>query len=156
MTDTRTATDAPTTLTRTGPVVAVAAADPEAAGRHFAHRLAVETDPADVAEQLAIDPAAIVLVDTRSPDAYAEAHLPGAVNLHHPTITAESLAALPADALVVTYCWSISCNAATKGAARVAALGRPVKEMIGGIGAWRAEGLPVEAATGVGAVSPPT
>jgi len=142
------------TVLPAGPVVAVPAADPATAARHFGSRLAVETDPADVAEQLALDPTAIVLVDTRSPEAYAEAHLPGAVSLHHPTITAEALAALPTDALVVTYCWSISCNAATKGAARIAALGRPVKEMIGGIGAWRSEGFPVEGRAANGAPSP--
>jgi rhodanese-related sulfurtransferase len=130
-----------------GPVTAVAAADPVVAERHFLDRLAFETDPADVAAQLRGDPAAIVLVDTRSAEAYAEAHITGAVSLPHASIDAESLAALPSDALVVTYCWSIHCNASTKGAARVAALGRPVKEMIGGIAAWEAEGLPVERAS---------
>jgi rhodanese-related sulfurtransferase len=55
-----------------------------------------------------------------------------------------ALAALPPRALVVTYCWGPACNAATKGAARIAGLGRPVKEMLGGIAAWEAEGLPVE------------
>lgn len=128
------------------PVTAVPAAAPAEATAHFQGRLAFETDPADVASQLVADPASIVLVDTRAPEAYAAAHLPGAVSLPHAAIDAEALAGLPADALLVTYCWSISCNAGTKGAARIAALGRPVKEMIGGIAAWRAEGYPVEGA----------
>lgn len=129
------------------PVTAVPAAPPAEAAAHFRNRLAFETDPADVAAHLAVDPTSIVLVDTRSREAYADAHLPGAVSLPHATIDAAALAGLPTDALVVTYCWSISCNAGTKGAARIAALGRPVKEMIGGIAAWRAEGYPVESAT---------
>ncbi len=130
-----------------GPVTTVAAAHPIVAERHFLDRLAVETDPSDVAAQLRDAPDQIVLVDTRSAEAFADAHLPGAVSLPHATIDADALAALPPDALVVTYCWSISCNAATKGAARIAALGRPVKEMIGGIGAWEAEGFAVERTT---------
>lgn len=127
-----------------GPVTAVAAADPVAAERHFLGRLSFETDPADVATQLRAAPDGIVLVDTRSAEAYAEAHIPGAVSLPHAAIGSDALAALPPDALVVTYCWSVTCNASTKGAARIAALGRPVKEMIGGIAAWQAEGFPVE------------
>lgn len=128
------------------PVTAVPAAAPADAAAHFRGRLAYETDPADVADQMAADPASIVLVDTRSSEAYADAHLPGAVSLPHATIDTDALAGLPAEALLVTYCWSISCNAGTKGAARIAALGRPVKEMIGGIAAWQAEGYPVEGA----------
>jgi rhodanese-related sulfurtransferase len=127
-----------------GPVIAVAAADPSAAERHFLDRLAFETDPADVAAQLRDAPDQIVLVDTRSAEAYADAHLPGAVSLPHATIDAAALASLPDDALIVTYCWSVTCNASTKGAARIAALGRPVKEMIGGIVAWQAEGFAIE------------
>lgn len=126
------------------PVTAVAPAAPVVAERHFLGRLAFETDPADVAAQLRADPASIVLVDARSAEAHAEAHLPGAVSLPHATIDEAALAALPPDALVVTYCWGPACNAATKAAARIAAAGRPVKEMLGGIDAWRAEGYPLE------------
>jgi rhodanese-related sulfurtransferase len=50
--------------------------------------------------------------------------------------------------VVVTYCWGPGCNAATKGAARLAALGFRVKEMIGGIEYWRREGHPVEGTEG--------
>ena len=127
-----------------GPVTAIAAADPAVAARHFLDRLAVEADPADVAAQLRIAPDDIVVVDTRSPEAFAAAHVPGAVNLPHASIDAAALAGLPAHALLITYCWGPACNAATKGAARIAALGRPVKEMIGGINGWEAEGYPLE------------
>ncbi len=116
------------------------------AQRHFLGRLAFETDPADVAAHLATAPGDLVLVDTRTRNAYAASHLPGAVSLPHAEIDEAALAALPAGALVVTYCWGPACNAATKGAARIAAAGRPVKEMLGGIAAWQAEGLPLQGA----------
>jgi rhodanese-related sulfurtransferase len=126
-----------TTLT-TSAVTAVPAADPAVALEHFAGRLAVETDVADVAQALAAGERDFVLVDARSEESFAAGHLPGAISLPHERINAETAAALP-DGLVVTYCWGPSCNGATRAAARLAELGRPVKEMIGGYEYWRKE-----------------
>ena len=50
--------------------------------------------------------------------------------------------------MLVTYCWGSACNASTKAAARLAALGFQVKEMIGGLEYWRLEGCPVEGTQG--------
>ncbi|MDR7315693.1 rhodanese-like domain-containing protein [Brevibacillus nitrificans] len=55
--------------------------------------------------------------------------------------------------LLVVYCWSPACNGATKGAAKLAALGFRVKEMIGGMEYWRREGNPVEGTLGTEAPS---
>ena len=66
--------------------------------------------------------------------------MPGAINIPHRSLTPERLAAYPADTLFVVYCAGPHCNGATKGALRLARLGRPVKEMIGGIAGWRDEG----------------
>jgi rhodanese-related sulfurtransferase len=123
----------------TNPVTALPAAEPGAAGRHFAQRLAFETDAADVAAALSDPGHGLVLLDSRSPQAYAAGHLPGALNLPRPYAPA----ALP-DGLVVVYCWGPGCNGATKAAREVAALGRHVKEMIGGYEYWVREGHPVE------------
>ena len=112
---------------------------PAAAHAHFAHRLAVETDVADVAAALRAGRDGFVLLDARSPESFAAGHLPGAVSLPHAEITEERLAAL-GDGLIVTYCWGPACNAATRAAARVAALGREVKEMLGGYDGWVREG----------------
>ena len=120
-------------------VTAVEAAEPATALRHFAGRLAVETDVADVAAALAGggDPG-FVLLDARSPESYAAGHLPGAHLLERP-FTAEDVGALGTGLLIV-YCWGPACNGATKAAAELAALGRPVKEMIGGFEYWEREG----------------
>jgi rhodanese-related sulfurtransferase len=98
---------------------------------YFSNRLAFETDVADVAAALAAggDPG-FVLLDARSPRAYEAGHLPGARLLPRP-FAAEDVAAL-GDALLVVYCWGPACNGATKAARELAALGRPVKEMLGG------------------------
>jgi rhodanese-related sulfurtransferase len=124
------------------------AAPPDVAVRHFTARLAVETDPSDVHADLDRGVDRIVVVDARSPQHYAQCHIPGASNLPHRTITRETTAHLPMDACIVVYCWGPGCNAATKGAARLAALGFQVKEMIGGLEYWRHEGYAVEGTLG--------
>jgi rhodanese-related sulfurtransferase len=115
----------------------------ELAYEHFTHRLAVETDADDVGSALQDGSADFVLIDARSPAAYAAAHLPGALSYPHRGLTKETLDELP-DGPIVVYCWGPGCNAATKAAARISALGRDVKEMIGGFEYYVREGYPVE------------
>ena len=117
------------------------------AATHFADKLRFETDPADVHEELEQGVRRMVVIDARTPEFYARGHVPGAINIPHRTITAESTAFLRQYELLVTYCDGIGCNASTKAALKLAELGFPVKEMIGGIDWWIRDGFPV--ATGV-------
>jgi rhodanese-related sulfurtransferase len=122
-----------------------------AAYEHFTRRLAFETDADDVGSALQQrnggeasgrdrGTADFALIDVRSPAAYRAAHLPGAISLPHREITADVLP----DGPIVVYCWGPGCNAATKAGAKIAALGRDVKEMIGGFEYYVREGYPVE------------
>lgn len=120
----------------------------ELAARHFLAKLTVETDVSDVWNDLQNGVTGFQVVDVRSEKAYLECHVPGALHLPHPTISPETTAALDRDKLIVVYCWSQACNGATKGAAKLAALGFCVKEMLGGIEYWRREGHPVEGLMG--------
>lgn len=117
--------------------------EPSDMSSHFTSKLAHETDPADVWKAIDSGIVDFVLVDCRPTGNYNKTHLPGAISLPWQEITAERVATLP-DRPLVTYCWGPSCNAATKGAERLAALGRPVKEMIGGLEYWIREGHPTE------------
>lgn len=117
-----------------------AAASAEAA-THFARRLALETDCADVQAALALPEPGFVLLDMRGPRAYAAAHVPGAVNLPHGRIDEAALAAWPPATLFVVYCAGPHCNGADRGALRLAQLGRPVKLMLGGMTGWADEGF---------------
>ena len=110
---------------------------------HFANRLAHETDVSDVAAALESGKPGFVLLDVRSRAAYDAGHLPGAISLHHSQISAETLAALP-QGPVVAYCWGPACNGACKAGLRLAELGRPVREMLGGFEGWQREGHRVE------------
>lgn len=84
------------------------------------------------------------LLDARGEAPYRECHIPGAINLPHRRISAETTGALSKEKVVVVYCWGPGCNAAHKAAVRLSALGFRVKEMIGGIEYWRREGYTVE------------
>lgn len=120
-----------------------AAASPVAAA-HFAARLSLETDCADVAAAMQAGEVDFVLLHVvGSPQAYARRHVPGALHLRHAEITAERMAAWPPETLFVVYCAGPHCNGADRAALKLAQLGRPVKLMIGGITGWADEGLPL-------------
>jgi rhodanese-related sulfurtransferase len=123
------------------PVTDVAAAAPEEALAHFQKLLAYETDCWDVHVALAADHPGFVLLDVRSPEAFAAGHVPGAASLPHRRITERNLAAYPSGVLFVVYCSGPHCNGADRAAVALARLGRPVKKMLGGITGWQDEGF---------------
>jgi len=108
---------------------------------HFEARLAFETDCWDVHDAMTGGDPDFVLVDVRAPEVFAAGHLPGAINIPHRTITEERIAQYADDTVFVVYCAGPHCNGAQKGAVRLARLGRPVKEMIGGVTGWLDEGF---------------
>jgi rhodanese-related sulfurtransferase len=120
-------------------VTAIEAADSAEAVRHFENLLRFETDCWDVHES--IGKGKFVLLDVRSPEAYAKGHVPGAVNLPHRKITERALESYPAATTFVVYCNGPHCNGADRGALRLARLGRKVKKMIGGVEGWKDEGF---------------
>jgi len=125
-------------------VTQIPAAAPAAALAHFEARLGFETDCADVHQALAAGDADFVLLDVRGPGAFARGHVPGAVHLPHAEIGPDRLAGWPADTLFVVYCAGPHCNGANRAALRLARLGRPVKEMLGGVTGWLDEGFDLD------------
>lgn len=126
------------------PVTDVPAASPERALAHFERRLEFETDCWDVHTAIAAGHEGFVVLDVRSPEAYAAGHVGGAVNLPHRRISERTLGDFPAGTLFVVYCAGPHCNGADRAAIRVARLGRPVKKMIGGVTGWLDEGFTLE------------
>jgi rhodanese-related sulfurtransferase len=125
-------------------VTTVAAAPSEEALPHFSKRLTFETDCWDVRDAMRSKSPGFVLLDVRSPQRFSQGHVPRAANIPHSMITTERMAEYPAETLFVVYCAGPHCNGANKAAIRLATLGRPVKEMIGGITGWRDEGFELE------------
>lgn len=86
----------------------------------------------------------IIVIDTRSSEAYQKEHIPRSINIPHRSMTESSTTHLDKDALIVTYCDGIGCNASTKGALNMANLGFIVKELIGGLDWWKRDGHETE------------
>jgi len=112
---------------------------------HYADKLAYEIDSWDLS--VALDAGEnVVVIDTRSREAFAREHIPGAISVPHRTICEPAVAAIDRAALVVTYCDGIGCNASTRGALAMTRLGFRVKELIGGLDWWKRDGHPTHGA----------
>lgn len=111
--------------------------------RHYADKLAYEIDAWDL--KVALDRGEnVIVIDARSPEAFAAGHIPGALSLPHRSMSEATTAALDRAALVVTYCDGIGCNASTKGALNMTKLGFRVKELMGGLDWWKRDDHPTE------------
>jgi len=86
----------------------------------------------------------IIVVDTRSVEAFQKEHIPSAINIPHRTMSEETTRQLDRSMLYVTYCDGIGCNASTKGALNLSKLGFQVKEMLGGLDWWKRDGYATE------------
>jgi rhodanese-related sulfurtransferase len=83
--------------------------EPTEAAAHSARRLAVETDVSDVAAAMTSADPGFVLLDSRSADAWAEGHVPGALHLPGRDIPERAPHELDRSIPVVTYCWGCGC-----------------------------------------------
>lgn len=113
--------------------------------KHYSDKLAYEIDSWDLSVGIESGEK-IVVIDARSPQAFAREHIPGAINIPHRTMTTETTLHLDKTSLIVTYCDGIGCNASTKGALNMARLGFDVRELIGGMDWWKRDGHPTERA----------
>lgn len=115
--------------------------------KHYENKLAFEIDSWDLKQALEAGER-VLIIDTRSPEAYQKAHIPGAINIPHRQMSEETTRHLDRTALAVAYCDGIGCNASTKAALNMARLGFRVKELIGGLDWWKRDGHPTEDTVG--------
>ncbi|MEH0152854.1 rhodanese-like domain-containing protein [Limibacter armeniacum] len=111
--------------------------------KYYQDKLSNEMDPSDLFDALN-NGENIIPVDARKPFGYEAEHIPNAINIPHREMTEETTKHLDRDALYITYCDGIGCNASTKGALNMAKLGFRVKELIGGIEWWKFDGYATE------------
>jgi len=109
----------------------------------YQQKLQFEIDSWDLSVALS-EREKIAVIDTRSPEAFNNEHIPGAINLPHRRMTDSLTSQLDRDVLYVTYCDGIGCNASTKGALNMTNLGFRVKELIGGLDWWKRDGHKTE------------
>jgi rhodanese-related sulfurtransferase len=134
-------------------VLEIAAPTPDQSRDFMLAKLSHHTDAWDVAEDLRRRVDDIVVIDARAEDYYLRAHIPGALNFPHRTMTEASTRQLDRSKTYVVYCDGIGCNASTKGAYKLASLGFRVKELLGGLDFWLRDGHPVASGTAAGSMA---
>ncbi|HTY45089.1 MAG TPA: rhodanese-like domain-containing protein [Patescibacteria group bacterium] len=86
-----------------------------------------------------------VLVDVLPADSYFREHIKGAISLPLEDIEQKAAGALRKDAQIVTYCASFECQASTKAAEKLIALGySDVVDYKGGLKDYKEAKLPLE------------
>jgi molybdopterin/thiamine biosynthesis adenylyltransferase/rhodanese-related sulfurtransferase len=106
-----------------------------------------EIEPFEAAEE--IEGGDVVLIDTREPHEYQEAHLEGG-KLVPPGLLTDEIASAAPDKSARTILYCRSGNRSAIASAQMEALGyEDVASMAGGILAWQEQGLPVVAAAGL-------
>ncbi len=106
---------------------------------------AVKDVTPDEAAKLMQEKTALV-VDVRTPDEFAEGHIPGAVNVDFLGDDFETkVAALPADKPLIVHC--AAGNRSSKAVVKIAAAqkGAEIFHLKSGFNGWKAAGKPVEA-----------
>lgn len=111
--------------------------------RYYEDKLAYEIDSWDL-DVIVKAGENVVIIDARSRAAFEKEHIPGAISLPHRQVSEETTGNFDQDALYVSYCDGIGCNASTKGAVNLVRLGFRVKELIGGLDWWKRDGYPTE------------
>ncbi|MDR3430152.1 rhodanese-like domain-containing protein [Silvimonas sp.] len=111
--------------------------------QYYSRKLQYEIDAADLMHILKTGKK-VVIVDARSPEAFLNEHIPGAISFPHRQMYEHTTDVLARDVLYVTYCDGIGCNASTKGALQLARLGFEVRELIGGLDWFKRDGYATE------------
>lgn len=110
----------------------------------YSAKLSYELDSWDLSELLK-DNASVVVIDTRSREAYDTEHIPSAVSIPHRTMSFDATRHLDTSKTYITYCDGIGCNASTKGALKLTQLGFTTRELLGGLDWWKRDGHRTEA-----------
>jgi len=104
---------------------------------YFKARLDATMAPVDVLRRIRANPSSICVVDVRNGPAQLLAdRIPGALQIPQGAILAR-IDRLPRDRTLVLYCWDTWCSLAAEAAVPLIERGFDVKEMYGGMNAWK-------------------
>jgi rhodanese-related sulfurtransferase len=88
---------------------------------------------------------AVLVIDVRRPDEFAQGHIPGAVNMDYTLVSARGGRFKGETRTIVTYCACTNEMTAARAAVDFAALGIPgAKALKGGWDEWLRRGEPIE------------
>lgn len=114
---------------------------------YFNARLEATISPMDYMKASKADPNKYILIDVRNGPAHVRN-----VTVHGAAIIpqqelADRLSEIPKDKEIILYCWDVWCNTAAKAAKVLLENGFKVKELTGGIAAWKELDFPVSTLT---------
>lgn len=113
---------------------------------YFRARLDATTTPVELLHEMRSNPHGICVVDVRNgPATLLIDRIVGALQIPQSEILAQ-LSKLPKDRVLVLYCWDTWCDLAIRAAVPLLGRGYNVKEMFGGIKAWKTLQFPTEPA----------
>lgn len=114
----------------------------ECAKKHFENELSYHVGPYELNHLIHSCIEKINLVDVRDYEDYLEGHIPFA--MHVPASALEdNLAMFEKNKLNILYCYKIECQLAKKCCLKLAKLGYPVVEGLGGYKSWKKSGFDV-------------
>ena len=90
-----------------------------------------------------VDPERYFLIDVRNGPGHVRSLTIKDANIIPQQELQERLHEIPKDKEVIVYCWDVWCNTAAKVAAFLLERGYKVKELTGGIAAWKEMNFPV-------------
>lgn len=109
---------------------------------YFKGRIASTFSPMDYLQAKKNTPDNYLLVDVRNgPAALRKEKITGALEIPQSELE-KRISELPKDKIIVLYCWDIWCNTAAKSALYLLENGYNVKELAGGIAAWKTMNFP--------------
>jgi rhodanese-related sulfurtransferase len=114
----------------------------EKAVQYFEEKLKYEAEMGFVKGLVEQPDQQFIIVDVRSREAYAQGHIPSALNIPRHTLS-HRLSKLPKNKTIVLYCYHAYCFAGAKAALLLAQEGYSVMEMPGGFDEWNKRGFPV-------------
>lgn len=117
--------------------------DPATALKYFQQKLDCTAGPVELGHWLK-EKAPVHVIDVRREEDYAEAHIPGAVNI--PKEDWQNSPELSKEKANVIYCYSQTCHLAASAAVAFAKRGFSVVELEGGFATWQKAKLNVESA----------
>jgi rhodanese-related sulfurtransferase len=111
----------------------------------FESKVKCTLSPMDYIALSKSNPDGLVLVDVRNaPPHILKEKIKGAIVIPQKDIE-KSLDKLPKDKTIILYCWETWCNLAAKSAITLLKNGYDVKELAGGIAAWKTMNFETEA-----------
>ncbi|MEL4026870.1 rhodanese-like domain-containing protein [Lysinibacillus endophyticus] len=114
---------------------------------YFNARLEATISPMDYLRLTQIDPDKYFLLDVRNGPLHVRSLKIKDANVIPEQELQARLSEIPKDKEIIVYCWDVWCNTAAKVAKFLLERGYMVKELTGGIAAWKEMNFPVSDST---------